>query len=96
VPEASGRTLVDYANDNVGHLLGATMAGFFFFTLGGLVLAAALFRSRAVPVAGVAAYVLLVLAQFAPLPGRALDYLQMAMMALFVALAVSVIRRPNA
>ena len=41
-----------------------------------------------------AAYVLLVLAQFAPLPGRALDYLQIAMMALLVALAVKVFIRP--
>ena len=37
--EESGRTLVDYANDHPGHLLGATMAGFFLFTVGGLVLA---------------------------------------------------------
>ncbi len=46
--------------------------------------------------AGVAAYVVLVLAQFAPLPGRALDFLQIAMMALFLALAVTVLRRSAA
>jgi hypothetical protein len=94
VSEDAGRSLVDYANDNTGHLLGATMAGFLFFTAGSLVLAAALFRARAVPVAGLAAYVALVLAQFVPFPGRALDYLQVAMMALILALAVSVVRRP--
>jgi hypothetical protein len=95
VSEGAGRELVDYANDNVPHLLGATMAGFATFTLGSLVLAAALFRARAVPVTGVAAYVLLVVGQFA-LTDRALDYLQIAMMALLVAFAVSVLRRPVA
>jgi len=92
IAEDDGRALVDYANDQTGHLLGATMAGFALFTLGGLVLATALFRGRAVPVAGVAAYVLLVVAQFTPLSGRAIDYLQVVMMALFVALAVKVLR----
>ena len=96
VPEDAGRPLVDYANDNPGHLLGATMAGFLLFTLGGLVLATALFRARAVPVAGVAAYVLLVMTQFAPLSGRALDFVQVAMMALLVTLAITVLRRPIA
>jgi hypothetical protein len=94
ISEGAGRELVDYANDNVLHMLGATMAGFATFTLGSLVLAAALFRSRAVPAAGVAAYVLLVLAQFA-LTDRALDYLQIAMMALLVAFAVLVVRRQS-
>ena len=96
VPEDVGRPLVDYANDSPGHLLGATMAGFLLFTLGGLVLATALFRARAVPVAGVTAYVLLVMTQFAPLSGRALDFVQVAMMALFVTLAITVLRRPIA
>ncbi len=96
VGEDVGRPLVDYANDNPGHLLGATMAGFLLFTVAQLTLATALFRARALPVAAVAAYVLLVLAQFAPLPGRALDFLQIAMMALLVALAVTVLRRPIA
>jgi hypothetical protein len=96
VPEDVGRTLVDYANDNSGHLLGATMAGFLLVTVGQLTLATAIFRARAVPAAGVAVYVLLVLAQFAPLPGRALDLLQIVMMALYAALAVAVLRRPIA
>jgi hypothetical protein len=93
ISEPAGRELVDFANDNVAHLLGAGMAGFVLVTIGSLVLAFAAFRGRAVPLAGVAAYVVLVIAQFAPLPGRALDFLQAAMMALLVALAVSVIRR---
>jgi hypothetical protein len=96
ISEPAGRELVSYANDNVPHLLGASMAGFLLVTLGSLVLAFAAFRGRALPMAGVAAYVVLVIAQFTPLPGRALDFLQIAMMALLVALAVSVMRRPTA
>ena len=96
VSEDVARPLVEYANDSPGHLVGATMAGFLLFTLGELALATALLRAKAVHVAAVAAYVLLVLAQFAPLPGRALDFVQIAMMALCVALAVTVLRRPIA
>ncbi|MBF4769112.1 hypothetical protein ISU10_15195 [Nocardioides agariphilus] len=94
ISEGAGRELVDYANDNVPHLLGATMAGFASFTLGSLVVVAALFRARAVPSTALAAYVVLVLAQFAPLPGRAIDFVQIAMMVLVLALGVSVLRRP--
>jgi hypothetical protein len=93
IAEADGRSLVDYANDNKLHMLGVTLAGFLLFTVGSLVLAAALRRARAVPAVAVAAYVLLVLAQFTPVHGRVIDYVQVAMMTLFVALAVSVTRR---
>ena len=96
VPEDVGRPLVDYANDSPGKLLGATMAGFFLSTLGQLALATALIRARAVPVAAVAAYVLLMPLQFAPLPGRAIDALQIVMMASYAALAVTILRRPAA
>ncbi len=48
--EGAGPSLVDYANDNVGHLMGVDMAGFVLTTLGSMVLAAALIRARAVPV----------------------------------------------
>jgi hypothetical protein len=88
--EEAGRSLVDYGNDHPGHMIGATLAGFALYTLGTLVLAAALLRSRAVPVLGVATFVLLTLAQFAPLPGRAIDVLQIAMMALLAAFAAVV------
>ena len=94
IAEESGRSLVDYANDHPGHLLGATLAGFLLYTVGGLVLAFSLYRGRAVPVVAVAAYVVLVVAQFSPLPGRALDFLQIGTMALILCLAVTVLRRP--
>lgn len=45
----AGQSLVDYANDHPGHLIGPNTAGFLLSTVGVLVLAAALFRARAVP-----------------------------------------------
>jgi hypothetical protein len=92
IAEGDGRALVDYANDQTGHLLGATMAGFAMFTLGGLLLATALVRARVVPLAAVAAYVALVVAQFTPIPGRTIDYVQILMMGLFVGLAATALR----
>jgi hypothetical protein len=91
--DGAGRSLVDYANDNVGHLMGVDMAGFVLMTVGSLVLAAALIRARAVPVPALVVYILLTLAQFAPLAGRALDFLQIAMMAMLIGFAAVVWRR---
>ncbi len=91
--DGAGPSLVDYANDNVGHLMGVDMAGFVLTTLGSLVLAAALIRARAVPITAVAVYILLTLVQFAGLPGRAMDFLQVAMMVLLIGFAAVVWRR---
>lgn len=96
LPQDAARSLIDHANDDPGHLVGVTVAGFFLSTLAQLVLATALLRARAVPVAALAVYVLLVPVQFLPLPGRAIDLLQIAMMGLYIALAVTVLRRPAA
>jgi hypothetical protein len=93
LPDGSGQSLVDYANDNVGHLMGVDMAGFVLTTLGSLVLAAALIRARAVPVPAVAAYVLLTIVQFVGLSGRVMDFLQIAMMVLLLGFAAVVWRR---
>jgi len=88
--EGAGRSLVDYANDHLGHLMGLDMAGFLLTTIGSLVLAAALIRARAVPVPAVVVYILLTLAQFTGLPGRAMDFLQIAMMVLLIGFAAVV------
>ena len=94
LPDGSGRALVDYANDHVGHVIGLDMAGFVTFTLGTLVLSAALIRARAVPVVGVIVFVLLTLAQFVmPAGNDVLNYLQIATMVLLVGFAVVVWRR---
>lgn len=92
--DGAGESLVDYANDHPGHLVGPEMAGFVALTLGGLVLCAAVIRARAVPVAAVVLYVLLTLAVFVvPSANAALDALQIAQMALLVGLAAVVWRR---
>ena len=88
LPEASGRDLVSVANDNVAQLLGAEMAGFLCVTLGSLVLAAALFRARAVPRLAITAYVVLTVALFVGLSETAMDLAQAAQVLVAGALAV--------
>jgi hypothetical protein len=87
LPRGTGQSLVDYANDHPGHLIGPNTAGFLLTTIGALVLSVALIRARAVPVPAVVAFILLTLAQFAGLPGRTMDFLQIAMMVLLIGLA---------
>lgn len=92
LPEDSGRTLVDVANDDVPHLLGVETTGFFLVTLGSLVLAAALFRARAVPRPAIALFVLLTVGLFAGLPGTAMNVVQAAQVLTAGALAIPVWR----
>lgn len=90
----AGPSLIDYANAHVGHLIGADMAGFLSFTLGTLLLSAALVRARAVPVVAVILFIVVTLAQFAmPTGTDLLDYLQIAQMAILVGFAFVVWRR---
>jgi hypothetical protein len=91
--DGAGQSLVDYANDHLGHLMGIDMAGFVVTTVGSLVLAVALIRARAVPVPAVVTYLLLTVVQFVGLPGRVLDFVQIAMMVLLLGLATVVWRR---
>jgi len=93
LPESSGRELVDVANDELPHLVGAEMAGFVSFTLGSLLLAAALFRARAVPRLAVVLFVLLTLGLFAGLPGIAMDAVQAAQVLVTGAVAIPLWRR---
>lgn len=92
LPEEAGRALVDTLNDDVGHVLGAEMAGFLLFTLGSLVLAGALFRARAVPRVPLAVYALLTVALFAGLPNTAMDLVQASQVVLAGALSVPLLR----
>ena len=92
--EGAGRSLVDYANGQVLHLLGPDMVGFVVYTLGSLVLAAALVRARAVPPVAVAVFIVGTLAQFViPAGNDVLNYLQIGQMVLLVGLATVVWRR---
>jgi hypothetical protein len=92
----AGQTLVDYANDSPGHLMGPDLAGFLLTAAGSLVLAVALIRSRAVPGYAAVAYMLLTLAQFSGIPGRAMDFLQIVMMLMLIGLAAVLWRRAEA
>lgn len=94
--DGTGQALVDFANDTPGHLMGPNMAGFALTTLGSLILATALIRARAVPVYAVIAYIVLTLAQFSGIPGRAMDFLQIAMMLFLITFAVVLWRRADA
>jgi hypothetical protein len=91
--DGAGQSLVDYANDHVGHLMGVDMAGFVTFTLGTIVLSVALIRARALPVPAIVVFLLLTFAQFSGLEGQALNVLQIAMMVLLLGFAAVVWRR---
>jgi hypothetical protein len=93
--ETAGRELVDVANDDLGHLLGVEMAGFFLVTLGSLVLAAALVRARAVPRVAVVGFVLLTLALFVGLSGAAMNAVQAAQVLAIGALALPIWTRAD-
>ena len=93
LPRGAGQSLVDYANDHPGHLVGPGIAGFLLTTIGALVLSVALIRARAVPVPAVIIYIVLTLVQFTGLPGRAMDFLQIAMMVLLIGFAAAIWRR---
>jgi len=89
----AGQSLVDYANDHPGHLMGLNMVGFLLTTIGALVLSAALIRAHTVPILAVMTYIALTLAQFTGLPGRTMDFLQIAMMVLLIGFAAAIWRR---
>jgi hypothetical protein len=94
LPDGAGRSLVDYANDHPGHLVGTDMAGFVVFTLGTLVLSAAVIRAKVVPIYAVVVFLLLTVALFVmPAASLALDVLQIAQMALLIGFAAVVWRR---
>ena len=91
----TGQSLVDLANNNRSHMMGPEMVGFLLTMVGSLVLAAVLIRARAVPRYAVVVYILLTLAQFSGIPGRAMDFLQIAMMLVLMALAAVLWRRAD-
>jgi hypothetical protein len=69
------------------------MAGFAAFTVGTVVLCVAALRAQVVPVTAVALFLLLTAAMFLPLPGSALDLVQMLQMLLLIGFAVVIWRR---
>lgn len=87
VSVAEGTTLLDYSVDHPEHGMVVQMAGFLLFTIGSILLLIALMRARSVPLWLPIASLVLIVAQFSPVPGRVLDFIQVAFMALLVVLA---------
>jgi hypothetical protein len=81
-----GTALLVWAHHHSGHTYGADAAGFVLFTLGSIVLAVALIRSRAVPVAAPIAFIVLTAAQFAT-TGRLADVVDAGTMLSLTAIA---------
>ncbi|GIJ73436.1 hypothetical protein [Virgisporangium ochraceum] len=84
IPADAGTALLSFAEDNPGHLMGLQMAGFLLFTIGSLVLMAALWRARSVPRWLPVAFLVLTVGVFA-LGGVALDVVQAAQMLVLAA-----------
>lgn len=91
VSRDSGTALLTYVVDNPGHMLGSQMAGFLLFTLGSLVLMAALWRSRAVPRWLPVAYLVLTIGLFA-LDGVILNVVQAVQTLCLVPVAIYALR----
>ena len=87
VSVAEGTKLLDYFVDHPEHGMVVQMAGFLLFTVGSILLLVALMRARSVPLWLPIACLVLIVAQFTPAPGRVLDFIQAAFMALLVVLA---------
>ena len=90
--EQAGAQLLDRVVDEVAHGMVLQMAGFLACTVGTILLSVALLRSRTVSRWVPIAILALTLAQFTPVPGRALDFVQIALMGVFVLLAVMFVR----
>ena len=87
VSVAEGTKLLEYSVDHPEHGMVVQMAGFLLFTIGSILLLVALIRARSVPLWLPIASIVLIVAQFTPVPSRVLDFVQVAFMALLVVLA---------
>lgn len=88
LPPEAGTALLEWAEANPARAMGPAMAGFLAFAVGSLVVAGAMLRSGSIPRPVPVAIIVLTIAQFAPVPARALDVLQILIMAAFVGVAV--------
>jgi hypothetical protein len=89
LPLAEGRRFLEYAVANPEHLMLPQMLGFLLYTLGSLILAAALIRSRAIPRWLPIALVVATVAQFG-VTDRALDFVQIGAMGVLIVVGVHV------
>ena len=89
----AGTALLNQVEDNPLRVMVPVMVGFLGYSIGTLMLSVALLRGHAVPRWLPITFVVLTLAQFSPVPSRALDFIQIALMALLVCLAGMVLAR---
>jgi hypothetical protein len=87
VPPEVGTELLRYADGNPAHLLVLQMAGFLGYSVGTVLLSVALLRAAALPRWVPVSVLALTAAQFVPFPARALDLVQIMLMAVLVASA---------
>ncbi|MEV6104806.1 hypothetical protein AB0M28_08835 [Streptomyces sp. NPDC051940] len=83
----AGAGLLTYVEDHPERVAAPQLAGFLLTTVGLLLLATALGRARAVPRWLPVALAVLTVGQFAPVPSRGLDLIQVVLMAVLVASA---------
>jgi hypothetical protein len=88
----SGTALLAYFKHNEAPIAGPQVGGFLAFNVGVLLFVVALWRSHAVPRWLPIAMTVLTLAQFAGIPDRALDFVQVADMATLIVIAGYVTR----
>jgi hypothetical protein len=86
IPASAGSALMSYLADNPVHLAALQAPGLFLFSLGALLLAAALWRSSAAARWVPSALVIVAIAQFLT-PSTALDFVQAAMAIPFLGIA---------
>lgn len=87
VNATDGAALLAYAVDNPLHGIAVQMVGFLSFTVGLVLLAIALLRAGTVPRALPISMLAILAAQFAPIPQRALDIVQIVLMASLIGVA---------
>jgi hypothetical protein len=91
IPADSGAALMRHVEENPGHMMGLQMAGFLLFTLGSILLMAALWRARSVPRWLPIGYLVLTIGVFA-LGGVALNIVQAVQMLSLVVVAFYALR----
>jgi hypothetical protein len=89
----AGTALMAYFADNPMRIAMFQGAGLILFTLGGLLLSVALWRARSVPRWLPTAWAVLTVAQFGIESSRILDFVQAAVMAIFVLIAWLLVSR---
>ena len=93
VSTEAGKALISYAEDNPVRVMLPVMVGFLLVAVGMLLLAIAQLRSHALPRSLPISLIVLTVAQFAPIPGRVLDFVQVALMGVLVCLAATLAGR---